>query len=482
MATVFAGFLGISNAGAQIDIQVGAITGPASNVFPRPYPENFDAARQQYLFLASELRTAGMLPGIIRGVSFYNPAGGGQQVQGYAIAMGATSAGTLSNTAWETTTPATNPATVTVLGLGWTVHNFNFPFTWDGTSNIVVEVCQQNTSTAGNPTTIIMSPGFNASHSSAQNIAGGGCGVTGLTTQGTQTNRPIIRFTYIPNCMPPSNIVVTDIKPYSATVNWTASPVQPTNAFANYNEWVDQSPTPPALAYNTTNNTFPQNQPGVLAPLIAETKYYVHVRTECDVFTPRAANRYSEWVTQEFTTIPDCLPPVPTIDQVSHKDAVASWPPVPTAYDYEYAVSADETMPPPSAGYRTQSTSAYLPGLISEKVYTFYVRAWCSPTPSSRWAKIPFTTARTTDIADADKSGFSLHSYPTPATDAITVEITKGGSNAVLQLADISGKTVRQATIDGEKTTIDINDLAPGVYLIKYTDDQRSKMMKIVKE
>lgn len=477
--------IGISDVSAQITIGFGGPTATASSGFPRPYPENQDAARQQYLFLASELRAAGMLPGIITAVGFYTTGGGlgaASAIQGYSIQMGATSNNSLSNSTWEITSPYFGPAAVTCNANNWTTHSLNSPgvpgFPWDGTSNVVVEICQGNTRTTANPTTTVTTTSFNSSHSSAQTTGGVGCGSTSLTTQGTQTQRPSTQFTFIPNCMPPSNIVTTNIKPYSANVTWTASPIQNTTAFRMYQHFIDQTLAPPA-ASNPATTPVANPQP---INLTAETKYYVHVRTECDVATGKAATQFSPWIVDSFITIPDCLPPTPTIDQITHKDAVASWPPVPTAHDYEYAVSADNTMPPPSKGTMTQNTFAYLPGLMPGKVYTFFVRAYCEPTPISRWAKIDFQALRTTGIDDADNSGFAVLAYPTPVKDMMTVEITNGAKNAKLQIADLSGRHVRAMDIENGKATLDMNGFTPGIYIIKYTDEIRSTMSKIVKE
>lgn len=480
------GLMGVSDANAQITVQLGGIT-TASTAFPRPYPENFTAARQQYLFTAAELKAAGLYAGNITKIGFYNAANGVAALEGYTIYMGNVTATSLNNSTWETPDPNAvfSAATISVNASSWNTHTLNgLGYHWDGTSNLLVELCQTNTSTATNPTTAIMNTSFNSTHSTAQATGGTGCGSTSLAVTGTQTQRPSVQFTLIPDCLPPSNIVTSNITATSATVNWTPSPNFGTNAFKNYQWMIDQNfaapvPTGPApTPWNSSQINAPLPQP---SPLTPETKYYVHVRTECDEANRFSTMRTSEWILDSFMTIPDCTRPIVTVDRISHTDAIVSWPPVPTAYDYEYAVAVYPAAPP-TKGTRTQSTVIHIPGLMAKTMYTVYVRAYCEPTPRSIWGESTFETLITTGIEDGDNSGFYVAAYPTPARDMVTIEVANGAATGNIQVADLSGRHMRAMNVANGKTNLDMSSFAPGIYIIKYTDDARSKTIKIVKE
>jgi hypothetical protein len=73
----------------------------------------------------------------------------------------------------------------------------------------------------------------------------------------------------------------------------------------------------------------------------------------------------------------------------------------------------------------------------------------------------------------------NLSVYPNPANDVISVSVAKelDLKNVVLTLVDISGRTVLTQTIKSTETTVDINYLQKGVYLLKI-GEQTTKLIK----
>lgn len=65
---------------------------------------------------------------------------------------------------------------------------------------------------------------------------------------------------------------------------------------------------------------------------------------------------------------------------------------------------------------------------------------------------------------DANNS-VSLNIYPNPATDNVTVYT--GKSNVQITISDLNGKVLKTVTAISARTTIDVNDLPKGVYLIR---------------
>ena len=136
---------------AQQTITVGTGTVPnAYNEYPAPYGNWQRGARHQMLILASELQGAGMTAGEINSVAFDIAQQASNQLEGFTVSIGATTA-TQMTAAWiPGNTPLYGPLNY-VDQFGWNVHPFSSAFAWDGTSNIVIETCFYNSQSNFNP-------------------------------------------------------------------------------------------------------------------------------------------------------------------------------------------------------------------------------------------------------------------------------------------------------------------------------------------
>ena len=101
----------------------------------------------QYLVRASELTAAGYIAGNLTSVSFFVTTGYNYTLQNYTIKISHTSASAMG-TAFETGSFTTvygpvgyNPGSTSN---ALRTINFSTPFAWDGTSNIIVEICHDN--------------------------------------------------------------------------------------------------------------------------------------------------------------------------------------------------------------------------------------------------------------------------------------------------------------------------------------------------
>ncbi|SJZ49486.1 gliding motility-associated C-terminal domain-containing protein [Chitinophaga eiseniae] len=192
---------------AQTDINIGTGTTGNSDIgYPCPLQDYFEGNRAQYLFTAAELSAAGMAPGYITGIKFVvknlNTA---DVIEQYGISIGGTTVGTLDETSWVPgTTVVRAPADYTILN---GVNNFPFSnnFFWNGTDNIVVEVCSgaqvtdPGTFYSNNPE-VAFTTGltFNGSHTYRADNENNLCGTTDTDNTGTMTTRPNITFSWIP--------------------------------------------------------------------------------------------------------------------------------------------------------------------------------------------------------------------------------------------------------------------------------------------
>lgn len=160
--------------------------------YPAPYAKWWNDAHQQYLYLASELTAAGVLPGYLTSLSFnVTNTNGAGTFPNYTIKMKCTAAATAASfdMAGLTTvynSPLYNPAN------GWNVHNFPTPYYWDGTSNILIDICFNNGPWSVNASSPFTTTPFISCIYNFAIGAGSTCGTTAF--MGTSANRPNTRF------------------------------------------------------------------------------------------------------------------------------------------------------------------------------------------------------------------------------------------------------------------------------------------------
>src|SRR5690606_5222577 len=132
---------------APITIGTGTSTNTNTN-YPAPYGNWYWGAKHQFLILASELTAAGMTAGNINSLAFDVAQANGTPLQGFTIAMKLTTSITIVGFESGLTTVYGPQAHTDIVGLN--NHTFVTPFYWDGTSNLLVETCFNNTAFTNN--------------------------------------------------------------------------------------------------------------------------------------------------------------------------------------------------------------------------------------------------------------------------------------------------------------------------------------------
>ncbi len=197
---------------AQIDYAIG--TGTVTNTtssYPAALPDFWEGHKQQFLYRASELTGVGMTPGLINAIKFNvitGNSGTNSALEQYTVKIATSSVTTLDQASWE-------PVNNTVFGpvnytatTGLNTFTFNTPFFWNGSDNIIIEICggdpnnNNGTFWTDNPlVTLTTGLTFNGSRVHASDNNGNLCGTT-LTTNGsatvTPTSRPNIVFNVTP--------------------------------------------------------------------------------------------------------------------------------------------------------------------------------------------------------------------------------------------------------------------------------------------
>jgi hypothetical protein len=86
-------------------------------------------------------------------------------------------------------------------------------------------------------------------------------------------------------------------------------------------------------------------------------------------------------------------------------------------------------------------------------------------------------------VTKVNSEGFAINAYPNPAQDRITVQIdgTRSGKSQ-LYITDLAGRQLMSAPMESNKAIIDMSSLASGIYMLRYSDEERNETIKITKQ
>ena len=191
---------------SQADFTIGiGNTNSLGSGYPAPIQDFYEGSRAQYLYTASELLAAGIGPGIISAIKIDVSSLGTftGDIQDFTIGIGSTATSSLDLTQWEIgTVPIFGPIDY-VPTIGTNVFVFSTPFFWNGTDNLVVEICNGRDvdATVTTWTSNVICPmtsglTFNGSHTYRADNAGSLCATSVVTNNGTATTRPDMTFTW----------------------------------------------------------------------------------------------------------------------------------------------------------------------------------------------------------------------------------------------------------------------------------------------
>jgi hypothetical protein len=268
----------------------------------------------------------------------------------------------------------------------------------------------------------------------------------------------------MPTCDEPNNIIVSNISANSVDILWSLMP-----GAANYEYQVDQSLAPPAGGTGLSVTT------GISASingLLANTKYYIHLRSRCFSYDSSA------WAIDSFVTHNGCGAPALTVNNANTSSPDAYWTPVPTAIAYEWAMSSSASNPP--FGTEVLGTSVALSLPNDGKDYYLHVRTKCnSMFEFSNWSTAVLRNA-TTGVETITSEHILI--YPNPAHDNITIELGEKQYPGVVTVYDVAGQKMKQESVGTAHTVINVSSLPVGVYLLKYEYDNQHFIKRIIKD
>jgi hypothetical protein len=85
--------------------------------------------------------------------------------------------------------------------------------------------------------------------------------------------------------------------------------------------------------------------------------------------------------------------------------------------------------------------------------------------------------------ATVKQGAFTVEAYPNPVSEKLTVQVYGGSDqNATVAITDVTGKVMKVLSVVNGKAEVNMNGLASGVYLVKYTDNNHSQTIKVNKQ
>jgi hypothetical protein len=182
----------------QIYYPIG--TGTATNSttsYPCPLGNWYDGLREQYLFTASELASAGFAAGTISEIAFDVTAlNGVATLQNYTVYITSTTATSLSG--WQTVPATPNYQGNYTVSTGWSNIALTNNFTWNGSDNLLIQICFENTpcyTYTSNPSVKYTTTTFTSALYVRNDCTSGMCTNSGYSSS---SNRPNIRFGVLP--------------------------------------------------------------------------------------------------------------------------------------------------------------------------------------------------------------------------------------------------------------------------------------------
>ncbi|MDN3676649.1 GEVED domain-containing protein [Flavobacterium paronense] len=134
------------NATSTVTISPTGIGGTTYSDATLPFNTYWHDAKSQFLIYASDLTSAGYTAGNLTSLAFnVSTVYSNQVMNGFKIAMKPTNI-TSFGSAYETGLTDYYTGSPSINATGWNTFTFGTPFVWDGTSNVVIQVCFDNSS------------------------------------------------------------------------------------------------------------------------------------------------------------------------------------------------------------------------------------------------------------------------------------------------------------------------------------------------
>ncbi len=140
-----------------------------------------------------------------------------------------------------------------------------------------------------------------------------------------------------------------------------------------------------------------------------------------------------------------------------------------------FTITAGQVMCMDYAYVYARGNAGPLSGVAAMQSFSDSVRTFYETTSPCACATYPLAV-------DEQLQEFTVPFYPNPATSAITVTWQPQTAGAKLELYDMTGRMVHSETIVKKETTVSMEKLPAGIYLLRVTDGQRTGASKVLKQ
>ena len=219
--TLFCGANGTPATGSPTSYELGGgTTSSAASIFAG----NVEDMQYQILYTAQELQSLGISSGVIKEYAIELASKNSTtDVNNFNIYMGCTTASTLNISSWESTPDLVLSSNTYSTNTSWNNFVLTNPFDWDGTSNIVVQICWDNPNGSPMNSTDNLMTHPTSFNSMIRNYGNGQSGCNFPTPQFIYNQRVNTRFTLL--SPPPGNFAYSWSPGYSLNDSTIANPI-----------------------------------------------------------------------------------------------------------------------------------------------------------------------------------------------------------------------------------------------------------------
>jgi hypothetical protein len=147
---------------------------------------------------------------------------------------------------------------------------------------------------------------------------------------------------------------------------------------------------------------------------------------------------------------------------------------------FEFGTTVQAQNSIPASGGNASGSGGTVNYSVGQSVYTKYTGTNGS---FAQGVQQPYEISFVTGIVEAKDISLEIEIYPNPATDFVKLKIGNYEvKNLRYQLYDINGSLIKDNKVEGNETSISMQNLLPSVYFFKVTDNNKViKIFKIIK-
>ncbi len=356
----------------------------------------------QHIYTAADLAAAGVEAGSIRSIAFLFTGTSSTYDKTQSVYIGTTTNSAFASSGADAFVPADEMTlvygpTLNSYQAGWRVYEFDEPFEWDGSANIVVGMLSNSTASAASGWSVRGSAA-GASRTIYRYRDSNPIDITDLSSVNLgnySSTRPVIKFNFCgeeSGCAVVANATIDSLGTETATLKWSASE---SDYLTGYEIVLSETPITDFEGVQPTFTTNADVTSYDFENLVAYTNYYVYVRANCELDSAHNDGA-SEWVMVTFRTNSVChTADNLTVTMTDRNAAHFTW-----TNDLNSAVQYVISNTPLNDTALASATIVDLEptnefdttGLQFETPYFFYLRHNCGDEGESPWQMVSFVT------------------------------------------------------------------------------------------